>query len=445
MSKLQKALRGCLKVVPYLFLATVLSAQPKDNAPYSRLGLGEPVGISLSAAGFGGMTAAYNDPLHTNLLNPASYGWLNAATFEAGFYGEYSKLSLKGESQGIWSGNLSHLSLAFPMHNPLNDVLLKKQRKVFWGMGLSLLPNTTVGYDIETTEVHPEVDTVTNSYQGSGGTNRLVWGNSLRYKNFSAGVNLSYVFGQIESERQVRFDDLPVSYTDRFLDNVSIRGFQWSVGAQYRWDIDRKKVEEDNKFYSGRSIVLGAFGNSSTSFNTKSTVLRIGENSTYLPLQSDTLLKLEDVSGKGKLPAEFTLGFMFQKAAKYRFGAEYNLASWSQYENDAKPETLFDSRRIAVGGEYIPDAGSLSYLKRVRYRAGFYHRTDPRLEDLTQYALTVGFGLPVILPRQQTSFVNLAFELGQYNTSNAIKETFVKMSVGFTLNDGTWFFKRKFG
>jgi hypothetical protein len=83
--------------------------------------------------------------------------------------------------------------------------------------------------------------------------------------------------------------------------------------------------------------------------------------------------------------------------------------------------------------------------KRIRYRAGFYHRTDPRLEDLKQYALTLGFGLPVILPRQQTSFVNLAFEFGKFDTANAIKENFVKMSLGFTLNDSSWFFKRKFG
>lgn len=445
MSNLQKVFRGCLKCFPFLCLATGLFAQPKDNAPYSRIGLGEPVGLSLSASGFGGMTAAYNDPLHLNLLNPASFGWLNAATFETGFYGEYSKLSLGNQNQGIWSGNLTNLSLAMPMHNALNDVLLKKNRKVFWGMGLSLVPYTSVGYDIETTETLPEVDTLTNSYQGTGGTNRLMWGNAVRYKNFSAGINLSYIFGQIESERIVAFENLLGSYSDKFIDNFSIRGFQWSLGAQYRLDIDRKKSKEEGSFYSGRSFVLGAFGNSASKFNTNSTMLRIGENADYLPLQSDTLLNLSDVEGKGKLPAELTLGVMFQKAASYRLGVEYSTSNWSKYENDAKPETLFDSRRISVGGEYIPEANSLNYLKRVRYRAGFYHRTDPRLDDLKQYAVTVGLGLPVILPRQQTSFVNLAFELGKYDTSDAIKETFVKMSLGFTLNDSTWFFKRKFG
>jgi hypothetical protein len=137
---------------------------------------------------------------------------------------------------------------------------------------------------------------------------------------------------------------------------------------------------------------------------------------------------------------------MYQKLGKFRIGGEYQFQGWSSYENEAKPETLLDSRRIAFGGEYIPDISSYNnYLKRIRYRAGFYHRTDPRLKDLAQYAVTFGFGLPVILPRQQTSFVNVAFEFGQYNTSDAIKETFVKIALGFTLNDSSWFFKRRFG
>ena len=41
--------------------------------------------------------------------------------------------------------------------------------------------------------------------------------------------------------------------------------------------------------------------------------------------------------------------------------------------------------------------------------------------------------------------VSEAFEFGRLDTPDAIKENFVKMSLGFTLNDSSWFFKRKFG
>lgn len=442
MPNLQKDFRGCLNTLLFLFFATALFAQPKDNSPYSRIGLGENINNSLSAAGFAGMSAAYTDGLHINLQNPAAYGWLNTATFEAGLYTEYAKLTLDGESSESWSGNLSHLALAFPMHNSLNDVLEKKQRKLRWGMSFALLPNSTVGYDIQTTAVSPELDTTSNLYQGSGGTNKFIWGNAVKYKNFSAGINVGYIFGQLESTRQLNFLDLDNSYADIFKDNINLRGLTWSLGVQQQIMLEPKKDGKDN--YTSKSLIIGAYGNSATNFNTRSTFLRMRYNSTVV--HRDTLSYEEDKEGSGKLPAEFTLGAMYQNPGKLRIGIEYNTGKWSQYENEAKPETLFDSRRIAAGVEYIPEISSYNkYLKRIRYRAGIYHRTDPRLEDLKQYALTLGFGLPVILPRQQTSFVNLAFEFGKFDTANAIKENFVKMSLGFTLNDSSWFFKRKFG
>jgi len=447
MSKNLKEVRGTWITFALSFFALTLLAQPKDNAPYSRFGLGEPVNQSLSAAGFGGLSATYSDPLHINLENPASYGWLDQATFEAGLFAEHSKLTFQDQEASAWTGNLSHLALAFPMRNRLNDLMQKKERKVYWGMNLALLPNTVIGYDIQTEVVNPDVGRTRNIFRGTGGTSKFVWGNGIRYKNFSTGLNLSYLFGQLESERIVRFPDYSSSYGDKFLDNISIRSLQWSLGAQYRYDFD-KKAEGDPATYGGRSLIIGAYGNSATNFRTKSTAYRIGEYLTAneIQLAEDTLFQQVDIKGKGKMPAEFTIGLMYQQLGKFRVGGEYQFQGWSTYENEAKPEKLTNSSRIAFGVEYIPNVSSYNnYLKRVRYRAGFYHMTDPRLEDLTQYAVTLGFGLPLVLPRQQTSFVNVALEFGQFNTSDAIKETFVKIALGFTLNDNSWFFKRRFG
>ncbi len=451
--------RNCiLFFVACLSISTGLFAQPKDNSPYSRIGLGKSVRHTLSSAGFGSLTAAYADPLHLNLFNPASLAWLNATAFEAGLSANFSNLSYGGQSAGIWTGNLTHLALGFPLQNPLNDVLSRRERKVFWGMNFALLPNTIVGYDIETEEASTDQTKITNIFKGTGGTSQLQWGTGVRYKNFSAGLNIGYLFGQLESERRAEFseffdannngqEDLGealIFYQDKFLDNVTIRGFNWTLGAQYRFDLDKKS--ENNKFYTGRSLIVGVYGHPSNSFHTESDILRIGENTNYSPVQSDTMLYQGGVKAKGTLPAEWTFGLMYQKTSKLRLGLEYSYGGWGKYDNPSKPEKLFDSYRISAGAEYIPDAGSYNdYLKRIRYRVGAYYGDDPRLNDLSQYAVTLGLGLPVILPRQQTSFVNFAIEVGKLNTSNAIKETFVKMSLGFTLNESTWFFKRKFG
>ncbi len=443
MLNFQKVFRGVWKTFVLMFFTLTLAAQPKDNSPYSRIGLGKPIDHSLSSVGFGGLSAAYADPLHLNLLNPAAYGTLNTTVFEAGLYGIHSNLKSDNQKTSVWSGNLSHLALAFPLRNPLNDALSKKKREVFWAMNLALLPATTIGYDIETLVVDPEVDTVTNSFQGTGGTNKMIVGIGARRKDFSFGLNLGYFFGSLESERLVNIGNLVGGYADRYLDDLNIRGFIWNAGVQYKLDLDKKTEEE---YYTGRSLIFGAYGNSATDFSVKSTKYRLGENYWYNPNEIDTLFSQVDFKENGKLPAEFTLGVVYQKMAKYRIGAEYGFAGWSGYENEAKPETLFDSHRFAVGAEYIPDYSSYNkYLNRIRYRAGFYYRNDPRLEELNQYALTLGFGLPLVLPRQQTSFVNLSFEFGKYTTPDDIKENFVKIALGFTLNDNSWFYKRKFG
>lgn len=447
MLKNLKVFRGVRETLVLLFLITSLStilAQPKDNAPYSRFGLGEQVNHSLSSAGFGGLTAAYFDPLHINILNPASLGWLGTTTFEAGMYGERSSLSFQGQSTPVWSGNLSHLSLAFPMRNSLNDVLAKKERNVFWAMNIGLMPNSIVGYDIETEEVIAEGDTTINSFQGSGGTTRLVWGNGVRYKNLSVGININYLFGQLESDRVVQFPNRLGVFNDSYQDNISIRDWSLSFGAQYKLELDKKK-DKDGLVRSSKNLILGIYGNPKSDFTTNSTILRIGFNNDLNPIVTDTLRNEQDVEQAGVLPSEWTMGVMYQQDGKLRVGAEYSYAGWSKYENEAKPEVLYDSRKFAVGAEYAPDPNSYNnFLKRIRYRAGFYQRSDPRLNNLDQFAFTMGLGLPVILPRGQTSFVNLGFEFGKYNTSDAINETFVKMSVGFTLNDNTWFYKRKF-
>jgi hypothetical protein len=79
---------------------------------------------------------------------------------------------------------------------------------------------------------------------------------------------------------------------------------------------------------------------------------------------------------------------------------------------------------------------------------GAYYRQDPRSvkggTDLNDIGFTLGLGMPVIMPRQQTSFVNLALELGKLGTDSPLEETYFRITAGFTLNDNTWFFKRRF-
>lgn len=426
---------------------------PKRNSPYSRFGLGDPVTQHYAAqTGMAGMMATYNNHSRANLVNPASLAWMRFTAFEVGISARRSALAdgQTGESTSLWSGNLRNLTLAFPLRNSINQVVDRRRAKFNWGMAFSLQPFTEVGYNLELeqplrTGDSEDGDTYVNSLKGSGGTYRLVWGNGFRYENLSAGFTVGYLFGQITNSRRVTLGNAAPgqSYASEFLDEMSVRGLTWSAGAQYQLVLERN--EETN--FAEKSIIFGVYGNSATSFDTKTNQFYSRDNR-VLSTVTDTLLFNENAESTGQLPGQFGFGAMYKELNKLRLGVDASFTNWSAYENGAKPEQLENAYRFAAGAEWIPDIESYNnYLQKVRYRLGLFYGTDPRTvngQQLTEYGLSLGVGLPLIRPRQQTSFIDLALEVGQFGLEEAVRDTYIQMTVGFTLNDNTWFFKRKF-
>ena len=426
---------------------------PKDNSPYSRLGLGDLVNQNFAgASGYGGLSATFYNPYRLNIINPAANAFLKATAFEVGVFGEYSNLQSDTEKLNGWNGNLGYLSLGFPLRNVLNEVLDRKNPDWGFAMNFSLVPYSTVGYNIEATSITESQDTTLNLFQGRGGNYRIVWGNSIRYKDFSFGLNLGYLFGKTTNDRIIAIvDDNGVdkldAYRSQLIDETSLGGLTASVGLMYRHRF--MKVEDGESKPSGKNIIVGFYGNTSNEIgtNTSQKYFRYRNAAVFSSIPVDTIRNVSGVEGKVTLPAEFGFGVMYEQENKFRFGFDFNSARWSQYTNDAKPENLMDSWRISLGTEYIPDY--LSYnnaWKRMRYRAGFFFQKDPRAvnEQLSSLGLTLGLGIPVVLERGQVSFVDLAIELGRFGSESSIQDTYARIIAGFTLNDNTWFFKRKF-
>jgi hypothetical protein len=359
----------------------------------------------------------------------------------------YGSIEAGNQEAENWSGNLSYMALGFPLKNPVGRVLDRDESKLNWGMNFALVPYSNVGYVVETTEQLPELGQVRYNFRGEGGTLKLLWGNGVKFGNFAVGANLGYLFGKIEQNQEVRFDSLTASYRDLLLADISYSGFVWNLGVQY--DIVFTEKADDGTFKpNGKQLTIGLYGNSDLDFSTRSTIYNSRLNLSYN--DRDTITFDPSLEGSGKLPAEISVGLIYQDLNKWRIGLNYQYAAWSNYFNEAKNESgLSNTYRIAVGGEFIPDIASYNrYARRVRYRLGAFYGTDPRSdgfnEQLTQYGITIGLGLPVILPRQQQSFVNLALELGQFGSEQFLKETYAQLTLGFTLNDNSWFFKRKF-
>ncbi len=428
-----------------------LWAQPKFNSPYSRYGLGDPArSVFAAQIGLGEQTAAFHDHHHLNSANPASYAFLRTATFEGGVYAKYGAYQSPSASQRAWTGNMAYLALGFPLRNAINDILDRQRSPWHYGTGLTLVPNTQVGYNVSINDSLPELGKIISEFKGNGGTYRLSWGHGLRYKQTAIGIDLGWLFGKMTYEGSTAFRDSFPTFISTRRDDQNIGGFVWRVGVQH--DFVLKYFETDTSMPK-QWVALGISGGTQRQLNSTADRLFVrhrGRQANGQYSAADTLLLESGRRYTLTLPASVRAGVQYVQANKMRLGAEFVYENWSVFENAARSSDA-DFRNIievAVGAEYIPDHISYNrYLKRVRYRLGAYYRQDPRVVgpgQLDDIGLSLGMGFPLILPRQQSSFIQTAFELGQLGHGTGIRETYARLVLGFTFNDDTWFFKRRF-
>ncbi len=428
-----------------------LSAQQNENSPYSRYGIG-----NLSENNFihlqnmGGINASYADAYHINIHNPATLPYLSSTAFDLGLFGKHTWLNDGNSSNRIWSGNLEYMALAFPLRNPINEIYegIKKNHK--FAMSFALMPYSNVNYNIAAVDSISTVGNFTRKYVGSGGTYKFMWGNAMKYKNYSFGVNLGYLFGNLSYENRLIFQPSQFAYDTNFKTSYGIRGWLYNLGFLYTKTINQKAIE-DNKTLPARRISAGIHLNSQTSFSTTYTKFDYLEQSLPAGITIiDTIDYKDSIKGKGILPAEMGFGFTYFSGEKHSIGINYNTSLWSKYYNEASGEqkgSLNNAYRISMGGYYRPDYKSFtSFFKRVYYRYGLYYSKDPRVinaAEVQTYGLTLGMGMPFVFQRK-VSHANIGLNMGIRGANTPISEKFVKISFGVTFNDDEWFLKRKY-
>jgi hypothetical protein len=96
--------------------------------------------------------------------------------------------------------------------------------------------------------------------------------------------------------------------------------------------------------------------------------------------------------------------------------------------------------------KFVPDYISFdNLLLRGTYRIGIewmqtpYYLNQTSINDI---GLTLGTSIPV----SQLSLFNVAFKAGQRGTldNGLIRENYVNFTIGLSLNDNSWFYKRVF-
>ncbi len=433
----------------FVLLLSSIYGQGGLNSPFSRFGIGninDQGGMHIRH--MGGLGSSFVDPQQLNFINPASLSHLKFTAFDVGLEMQRSNLDDFQNTSVQWSGNLSYLSLAFPLRNPLNEVFSNEDYKFNWGMGFNLAPISTISYDISRVDSLPSIGAFERNFRGSGGFWKATWGNAIKYEDLSFGVNIGYVFGRDNFARNIDFIDEVTAYDNSFSREYSAKGFYWDAGLMYQLVLNKSDVEDQNTITEPRVLSIGLTGKSNAALNITSDISEVNFLvASAFNVLSDTLNFASDVKGKGTLPGELGFGMTYFHENQFAIGFDFKRTFWSNYRNDANPEELNNTTRIALGGYYRPNYKSInSFWERITYRAGLYIEEDPRAIDgqsIDNMGLTLGFGLPFSWQRK-FSQLNLGINIGQRTLDNILKENFIKINLGFTFNDNEWFYKRKY-
>lgn len=420
-----------------LLLLPLVSLAQVGVSPYSSQGLGNLVMPGFTHnMGMGGIGIATGNGLRINSLNPAMLYKNTLTTFDVAFSVEANNLSSAETSGRNVGGGLAYGAFVFPAI----------ANRMTISVGLS--PYSNVGYTVQdTTTVTGNTTPALVSLQGDGGTSQVYLASGVRiYKNLAAGVKVSYLFGAINRTMGV-LPLTPNSFTTSYEESVYYAGLIPEAGIYYGLKIGKESF-----------ISVGATYQPETQLKANQDIIFASSSASNVEMAQDTVASKQ---GNAVLPQKIGFGIGIEKYLTYMIGLDVTMQQWEAfdtfYESSLQVPVgqnngLQNSTKIALGGEFIPDATSVnSYLKRVSYRFGVSYQHTPFYisgNDQSQEGEQIqdmGLSLGLSLPLANLSSLNLALEAGKRGTTDngLIRQNYYKLTLGVSFND-RWFVRRKY-
>ena len=429
-----------MKKVIGIVLASAVSmaafAQSGTNSPYSQFGLGV---LSEQSSGFNrgmnGLGLGFHEGNQVNYLNPASYARLDTLTFlfDAGISLHLTNFSEKGVRRNAKNANIEYVVAGF-----------KAARRL--GLSFGLIPFSNVGYQYSTSQAltaQPGSTILTNTYTGTGGVRQAYLGIGWEpIKGLALGANMSYMWGDYNRR-------LINSYSDGSVNNlvhqytIDIRSYKVDFGAQYTAKVSAQDY-----------ITLGL---------TFSPTHKIGGKPQLQEILTNSQTNVSDTTSYGgdfdlNLPNFFGVGMMWNHNDKWKVGADYTLQQWSSVKFPSyeivggfssfalRDNVLTDRHKLTLGGDFCPAPFSRNFFNRIHYRAGVSYAT-PYIkvygnDGPTEMSASIGFGIPIINPYNNRSFLNVSAQWVHSTAKNYITENVFRINVGLTFNE-LWFKKWK--
>lgn len=405
-------------VCAVLLAASAATAQ-MTTSPYSKFGLGI-LSDNASAAQrqMGGVGYATATGRTINVMNPASYARIDSLTFlfDMGVTAAFINSEDAGVKLKQKGGGLDYITMQFPLSKRV-------------GASVGLLPFSSVGYSFGT-----EIKNGVNAHQGSGGLNQLYAGVSYKIlDNFSAGMNMSYLFGNNVNDIFAYTDaSTGTSSTSLFEQVIEVRDFHFNFGLLYNLKLNENSSLGFGLTYSPGKTLLG---------NARIIKYDVTANDTPDTVQT---LKLKN---NFSLPDTWGAGVSYVRGRNLLLEADVTYQPWSsaKFANMADfPATKYADRwKIAAGASWTPKERG-SYFQVVTYRLGVNYSRDYMMvgdNHVREYGVGAGFGLPT---RSSRTIINLGVEYRHRaaHPQALLKESYWNITLGVNFNE-LWFFKRK--
>jgi hypothetical protein len=414
-----------------MILSVFVFAQNDINSPYSGYGVGNlsPRSNSVMSA-MGGVGYSLQNPYYINFKNPASYAAFDSLSFigDLAFHFTNHNLNTQKQSQSGSFAQLDYITIGLPV--------LK-----VWRTSAGIMPYSDVGYGItDTYKKDTMIGEVYNLYKGEGGLMLLYWGNAFKIcKGFSLGMNLSYLFGNINSLSFAEYE-MEHAFNTLISDFRHLDGIQISAGIQYHTTINEKHqigigtvYEKALNVWSKENHIelmyYGAHSPNNTYYDTVKVF--IGKNALKSYVQ---------------MPHIFGGGVSYGYKEKLLIAADVTWQNWKNFSMSNNKDSLKNNLITSLGVQYVPNAMSSKYYNKINFRAGArfssgYIMLNQR--PITEFAISIGMGLPFRTLNSRSS-VNIMFEYSKLGTlkNNLILQNFYKVSFNFILQE-RWYQRSK--
>lgn len=428
-------IRISLALLLSFFLYNEAAAQ-YDQSSYSIIGIGNLNwgGYSHNAS-MGGLGVSYGSRLFLNNLNPALGASNQEAVFQIG-----SSMDYRTFTQGTDQGPNSYTSFAGGFKDFGFNLPIKYAK---WNLGVSLNPYTNVNYGFITTDEGggPNGSTPIVEVEGGGGIEELAVTNSFRIKNFQFGVKASFLFGSIQKEDKFSLTGITTTSFGNAVVNQTnnYHRLSFGVGGLYKLLLNKSS-----------RLNIGAFYN--PQIDLRQNILATLENQTSggALISGDTLINDRLDKNTIRIPKKFGFGLSYEKFQKLTIGLDYISQDWADYrDQDGLAENTYGSAyRMALGGEFIPDYQSQKLISITSYRFGVHYEQTPFLvnnETIDDIGISFGASIPLNAFWGQ-AHLNLGATFGRRGnvSSSLVRENYVKIHLGFSLQDVTWFTRQRF-